>query len=284
MQQHSASFQKFGRSLSIRPLPHGRGSVTEPRASASGHLFSLRPLIPAAILLSIASAASPTAETILDRYTEVTGGRARYEKLTTQVSAGMIDIPAQGLSGTMAIYRAAPNQLYTVTELGPIGKIEEGVDGGIAWQNTPMAGPRVKQGIEKTRALSAAFFRAELDWRNQFDKVELAGSEMIGGKDCYQIVLSGKDAGSQTRYFDKLSGLLVKLNMMISSQVGEMNVETLFEDYREEGGIRSAHKWVQSVAGQKIVITIKKVEYNTEFPANRFDPPAEVKALLAKKK
>ena len=39
---------------------------------------------------------------------------------------------------------------------------------------------------------------------------------------------------------------------------------------------------VMKAAGQDLSMTIEKIEYNPEFPKDKFDPPAEVKALMNK--
>src|ERR1051326_8592146 len=162
----------------------------------------------------------PKPEAILDKYLEVTGGKARYEKLTNIVSSGPFEISSQGITGTITIYRAAPNKSHTIMDLGPIGKIEEGVSGGTAWQKSPMTGPAIKEGRQKEFAMNTAQFNNEIDWRDKYDKVELAGIEKVQGQDCYKIVMSGKNANSQTRYYDKTSNLLVKISLMAPTQIG----------------------------------------------------------------
>jgi len=223
----------------------------------------------------------PKAETILDKYIEVTGGSARYEKLKTQVSLGNVELSSQGMAGTMAIFRAYPNLVYTVMEL-PVGTVEEGFDGKTAWSKSPMMRPRIKEGPEKASAQTSAIFNGEFRWRDQFAAVELLGLERVGGQECYKILATVRDAGTQTRYYDKNTYLLVKLSMVVRSPLGDIPTETLFSDYREEDGVVSAHRWVQNVVGQQITTTLKKVEYNTALPPDRFELPAEIKALIGK--
>ena len=62
----------------------------------------------------------PKAETILDRYVEVTGGKAAYEKHTHQTMTGTLSFPEQGLSGKLTRYSMAPDKEYSVVELGPL--------------------------------------------------------------------------------------------------------------------------------------------------------------------
>src|SRR5882757_7574647 len=95
-----------------------------------------------------ADQALPKAETILDRYVEVTGGKAAYEKHTRDTMTGTISFPAQGLSGKLTRYAMAPDKEYSVVELGPIGKIESGFSNGVAWEKSAILGPRIKSGEE----------------------------------------------------------------------------------------------------------------------------------------
>lgn len=234
-----------------------------------------------AVCAFAADAPLPKADTILDKYIELTGGKARYEKLKTQISTGTFEIPSQGVSGTITIYRAAPNKARSVIDLGQIGKIEEGSDANVAWQVSPMTGPRIKQGGEKAFSMRAAIFNGEIMWRDHYDKVETVALEKVGDKDCYKVVMSGKDANPQTRYYEKKTNLPVKITLTAITPAGDVPADTLPSDFREEDGIISPHKLVQSAGGQQVVITIEKVQYNTDIPASMFEPPAEVKQLMS---
>jgi len=56
------------------------------------------------------SADPPAPETILDRFVEVTGGKAAYEKRKTEVVHGTIEFAAVGLKGTMVEYFEEPGK------------------------------------------------------------------------------------------------------------------------------------------------------------------------------
>src|ERR1700733_11126936 len=77
--------------------------------------------------------ALPKAESILDRYVEVTGGKAAYEKRKNAVETGTVEIKAQGLKGTVTRYTAEPAEGYLVMEIDGVGRLESGMDNGVAW-------------------------------------------------------------------------------------------------------------------------------------------------------
>src|SRR5712671_4532754 len=151
----------------------------------------------------VTARALPKAETILDRYVEVTGGKAAYEKHTRDTMTGTISFPAQGLSGKLTRYAMAPDKEYSVVELGPIGKIESGFSNGVAWEKSAILGPRVKSGEELEQAAREAHFNEQVEWRKSFPKAETTGSETVNGEECYKVVLTPPMGKPQTRFYSK---------------------------------------------------------------------------------
>jgi hypothetical protein len=245
-------------------------------------------VIGAAFLAAIAlprlvAANLPKAETILDKYVEVTGGKAAYEKLHSQMASGIFEVPAAGIKGAIAMYSAEPDLAYNEVVFEGIGKITDGSDGKVAWANSAMQGPRVKEGAERAEALQAARFNGELHWRETYKTAETTGVEAVDGKDCYKVVLTPAEGSAVTHFYDKDSGLLVKVSHTAQSPMGEVQVDSFFTEYRKEGDILMPHKVRQNAAGQEFTITIDTVKLNPEIPKDRFDLPDEIKALINKK-
>lgn len=241
----------------------------------------------AALLLSsgqwlVAADDLPKAETILDKSIEATGGRAAWEKIHNEISTGSMSVG--GMQGTATIYRAEPDKTYTEINFEGIGKMTQGSNGRIAWSNSAMQGPHIKEGDEKESALLEAKFDGELNWRGQYPKVETVGAETVEGKDCYKVILTPKSGSPITRYYDKQSGLPQKMVMNVKGPMGEMTVESVLSDFRKEGDILVPHKLTNRAMGQEFVISIDKIQYNTDIPASKFDTPPEIQALLDKAK
>lgn len=224
----------------------------------------------------------PKADTILDRYVEVTGGKAAYDKRTNEIETGTIELKAQGLKGTYTRYSAAPAEAYSIVEIEGVGKIEDGIDKGVAWDKNPMLGPRIKTGPEKAQYQREATFNSPLHWRELNSKVETIGTDTVDGELCYKVVLTPTEAPAETMYFQKKSGLAVKTVATVVSSMGEAPVEMLASDYKNWGGVIVPTRITQKLAGQEIVITLQDVKTNQQLPADRFHPPAEIQALLSK--
>jgi hypothetical protein len=225
----------------------------------------------------------PKAETILDHYVEVTGGKAAYQKRTTEIQTGTFEIPAQGLKGAVTIYSAPPDKSFTSIDLGGMGTIESGTVDGVAWQNSAMTGAQVKSGEEKAQSLREATFNGTVNWRDMYPSVETKGVETVDGEECYKLVLTPKEGKPVTEYFQKKSGLAVKRETIaVSQQVGEVPVEVALSDYKDFGGVLTPTKITQKAMGLEFTITVSSIKVNEAIPADKFDPPADVKALLKK--
>jgi len=225
----------------------------------------------------------PSADTILDHYLEVTGGREAYAKHKSEIQAGTLEYPAQGVKAKITRYASEPDNYLASVEITGIGKVDTGVTDGIAWENSVVLGPRIKSGDEKAMAIREATFNGTLYWRKLYPKVENTGVEAVDGEDCYKILLTPKEGRPETMYFSRKSGLLVKASTVAATQMGDIPVEMVYSAYKESGGIRSPTVITQKAAGQEFTITIESVRVNDEIPAEKFALPAEIRAILDKK-
>ena len=226
--------------------------------------------------------ALPTAESILDRFVEVTGGKAAYQQHTTEIMAGTMAIAPQGLTGRLTRYALAPDKEYSVVELGPIGKIESGVSGGIAWERSALLGPRLKSGEEQAQALREAQFASPLAWRKSFPKAEISGVETVNGEECYKLLLTPAAGRPETRFYSRKSGLLLKAVATAVTPMGEITAEIEISGYKQFGGVLYPTQSRQKTGGQEMVITITNVRHNEAVPDGYFEVPAEIQALISK--
>jgi hypothetical protein len=226
----------------------------------------------------------PTGDAIIARYVTVTGGAAEYGKVLNSVSTGKLEMPAQGIKGKITIYQQTPDKQYSIAEIPGIGTIEDGVDGTVAWEKSALQGPRLKIGEEKDAAIRSANDESKLlNWKKFYKSVETAGAETVDGKPCYKVILTPISGKPETEFYDQASGLLVKQTAVVATPMGDVPVETAFSDYRREGKLLMPHKLKQGAIGQQFEITVEDVKFNAELAKDRFDPPADVKALIKPK-
>ncbi len=147
-----------------------------------------------------------------------------------------------------------------------------------------MQGPRLMEGAELAETLRQTRFNGPIHWRELYSKAETTGTERVGDEDCYKVTMTPKDAGKpETLFFGIKSGLLRKRTGIHSSAMGEIPVESIFSDYRNVDGVLVSFKGSQKAAGQEFEFISTEMKANVDIPASRFEPPAEIKALLNKR-
>lgn len=226
----------------------------------------------------------PKAEAILDKHLEAMGGRAAHKKLRNRVTKGTFSVPGMIANAKMTTYAAAPQKQYVLIESDMIGKIESGTDGETVWEISTMAGPQVKKDDERAFGLREAIFHGILDWKKLYKSAQCVAVEEIDAAPCYKVVMTPKEGKPETRYYDKKTHLLVKMEFQLVTAMGTMSVVATPSDYKRVDGILIPHKINQEIIGlQKVEIVVESVEHNTEIPADRFKLPAAVQELVDKK-
>lgn len=240
-------------------------------------LFLISPVL-------IRAADLPTAESLLDRFIEVTGGKAAYEARTSEVTTGTVSFAAMGLKGTMVTYYEGSGKYYMAMDLAGVGKIETGLVEGVAWENSVLQGPRIKTGEERDQAIREGNMNGTYHWRDLFAKAETTGEEDVEGEPCYKVVMTPAKGSPVTMFFEKNSGLMRKTSVIAASQLGDIAADSISKEYKNFDGILEPAKVTEKAAGQEFTITIDTVKTNEAIPAEKFALPEEVKALLARQK
>jgi hypothetical protein len=239
---------------------------------------------PFALALRAADTDLPPAETILDRFIEVTGGKAAYEARKSEIVTGRLEFAAAGVKGAIVQYSMEPDKYYSTLELDGIGKVEMGVTDGVAWEVSALLGPRIKQGEERAQALREARMNAPFHWRDLYITAETTGTGTVNGQECYKVALTPREGKPETMYFERRSGLLRKTTLIAASPMGDVNADVIAGEYKDFGGLMEPSKITQRAALQEFTTTIDDIKVNPAIPAERFELPAEIKALLSQNK
>lgn len=227
------------------------------------------------------AAGLPTGAEICDRYVEATGGADAYAKIANRKTTGVFEIPAQMLSFEMTIWSSRPNLIYMTMTNPAFGTVESGVSPeGVVWEKSVMTGPVIKQGEEREMRLSDAQFDAMGRWREIYESAECTGEDTLDAAVCWTVKLAPKNGTGRTVWFNKETGLIERIDMSVSTEAGVVPMTVMPGDYREVDGLITAHRTTVRLLGQERVVTTKSVEQNIEMTEGRFDPPADVKALL----
>jgi hypothetical protein len=233
--------------------------------------------------LSLAADEVPSGDSLLQRYIDSSGGAQAYAKAKNMAMTGRVEMPAQNITGTVAIFEEGAKS-YTAMDFTGIGKIEEGFDGETAWQNSALQGPRILDGEEKVSAKRAATLSLITSWRDVYKAAHTVGAEDVDGKPAWKVEMTPTEGKPETFYFDRDSGLLVRISAVFSTPLGDISTESTMSDFRSIDGILTPFVLTEKALSQNIVMKFTNIAYNVSLPKDRFDLPEAVKALAAKKK
>jgi hypothetical protein len=221
----------------------------------------------------------PSAASIIDRHVKAVGGREAILAHTSSHAVGTISMPANGITGPLDLYSAAPDKSLVKINLGGIGDIVEAFDGTYGWSLQPMTGPMLKQGKELAETKFDADFYSDLHNPERYASMKTTEKTTFEGRPCYKVSLVRKDGGEDIEYFDVDTGLRAGRTGTRESPMGVMTATGILSDYKRFGGLLVATTMKETVMGVEQVLKINSVEFDN-VPASTFDPPAPIKALI----
>jgi hypothetical protein len=228
------------------------------------------------------SSSLPAARTIIDRYVQAIGGRDAVLRHNSIRSVGTFEMPAAGVKGNLTVVQVAPNKMGMTIDLPGMGQMVTAYDGTVGWSINPMQGPRVLEGKELAQIREDAGPAAMLRPADRVRSVETVERTTMNGQSCYKVkvtTLSGRET------FDCYSietGLLVGMTGTQDSPMGQVQVTTLFDDWKEFGGLKAATKVRLQMLGQEQVLTIDRLEFDRQDDLKALEMPEQVKPLVKK--
>jgi acetyl esterase/lipase len=206
-------------------------------------------------------------------------------------ATGIVNLGAD-VPFTWEISWQSPNQVRIAAVLEAAGQtvdFEQGTDGTTAWgsANGVVVGVDGKK-LEELRAqvhLRRVLTLAPL-LVDETIKLDSVADAMVGGKAAAGVKVSSRNERALTLYFDRRSGLLVRVDRLVldDAQMKEVPQEDVFSDYRDIDGVRTAFKEVWSRAGKQVaVLNYGEVSYPEKIDDREFrrPPDADVPPGLA---
>lgn len=220
--------------------------------------------------------ADPSAQDLVDKYIEATGGADAYKAIKNSVTKSNMLIVAMGMSATMTISTEGDNS-KTVMAIDGFGEFLSGIKDGVPWSSNMMAGDQVLTGAEAMAAKQQADPQMWLNWKNYFASAETAGEEAVGDAAAWKVVFTPEEGAATTYWFDKDSGLIIQ------SEGGgpagpSLNV---LSDYRDAGDIKIPYAIASEGAQGAIEITVDSVEHNTTIDPSVYDVPEAIATMMA---
>lgn len=227
----------------------------------------------------------PEAKEILAKFIKASGGVEAMEKFKTRVTEGTMEMKPMGLKAKFKLNQSSPAMMKMLMEIEGMGTVEQGTDGTQAWEDNPMSGPRLLTGDELDEAKRQADIMAEAHPEKTYSEMKTLGVEKVGDAECYAVELKTKSGNARTHYYDKTSGLLVRMKLKAKNQMGEFETDSIITDYREVDGVKLPFSTTVKIPvgpGIEQILKIEKITHNSELPKDAFKPSADVQELIDK--
>jgi carboxyl-terminal processing protease len=196
----------------------------------------------------------PTVEAVFAKYVEASGGQAAFEKITSRVSTGTVQLTALSLTGKVEFDEQAPNKSSVIIEAPGLGVMQRTFDGSSAWLQDPLQGiiSFTGAGLEISRV--AAAFNKQSRLKELYPRAKVLGKEKLNGNDAFVVQM-----GFEKWYFDAEGGLLLRKGT------------TYYDDYREVDGMKLPFRIREDVlAGVGLTYQLTEIKHNVRIDEAKF--------------
>jgi photosynthetic reaction center cytochrome c subunit len=216
--------------------------------------------------------AGPPADQLLDKYVQALGGAAAIDKITTRVAKGTIEVGDKSFS--IDLYSKDPEKRISFTHMlgGDSVTAFNGQEGWLGTVGRPM---REMHGPDLDGAAIDADLHLATHLRRIFTKLNTRGTEKIGDHDVYEVVGQREDKPPLRLYFDKESGLLVRLVRFGETPLGRLPTQIDYADYRVADGVKVPFRWTLARPNGRFTIQVTELKQNVPVDDAKFaKPPA----------
>jgi len=202
---------------------------------------------------------------ILAKMIEAQGGRKALESVLTTTAAGTVELVRMGMSGGITMSQKEPDKLRIDIELMGL-VITQGCDGIQAWMTDPQTGAsqEMPETLGRSMRRQAVGSEALLAPEKAGITYTIKGPEKVGDKDCHVLEQAFADGARVVLLIDASSGLLLRSRASQDPvSGGDVDTETIFEDYRRAGPTMAAHKVTVFQGGiESMRMIFRRIETN----------------------
>jgi len=239
----------------------------------------LLPWVAATLLAAAASvqAAPPsTVDEIVARHVAARGGLKKIRSVETLRQSGRATAgPNRNALVTRELKRPSKSR-FEFTVQGVTGVYVS--DGQRGWQVAPFEGDVAPQPLSED-VVSEAAEQADVegplvDWKAKGHQVELAGREILGGREAYKLKLTLKSGAIRYEYLDTKTFRLVRSDSTRTVRGRPVRLMTTFSDFKKTGGVLFPRAIEVAVEGRpsRLKVVVEKIELNPPLSDARFAP------------
>lgn len=217
----------------------------------------------------------PPADQLLDKYLSAIGGADALQKVTSRVEKGTLTAFG-GQHFPVDVYAKAPDKRLSIMHL-PNGESVTAFDGKQGWLSVPGRVHMMTQ-AENTAARVDADLYFPLHVKTLYKAFRVDAGEKIDGHETYFVM--GRNPGQPpiNLYFDKESGLLLRLIRYAETPLGRNPTQIDYADYRDANGVKVPFRWTLSRPGNQFTIQVEQLQQNIPVNDAKFAAPPETPA------
>ncbi|MCS7079985.1 MAG: hypothetical protein NZ585_08030 [Chloracidobacterium sp.] len=218
----------------------------------------------------------PTLEAVVAQIVKAQGGE-KLKSVKSSKATGKVVIGGGQAEGKLTIVLARPNKMRQEIDLGG-AKLVQAYDGTTVWQINPFTGsskPEKVSGEEADSLIESADLDGPfIDSEKKGYKLALGEDEEIDGTPVHVVKVTNKRGETDTYYVDAATGLILKTRGKEKMQGAEVEMETVFSNYKEVNGIMTAHAVDRLIDGRPFIqIVLERLEYDVAVDDAMFSMP-----------
>ena len=212
----------------------------------------------------------PSPNEIIARYISAIGSEAGIAKLKSLHEQGSFE--AGGRQFPVEIFVQSPDRIAVVTRwpTGDSSTVLEGHAGWITFPGRPQR-PMTRADIDAARMDADLHFA--IDMSKVFSELRVEKEAEVGDQDAVLISGQRPEIPPVEMYFDKQSGLLVRIVRYAQSPLGRNPTQIDYSDYRDVAGVKLPFHWVSSTPTGRFSIQLESAQANVSIPESRFEKP-----------
>lgn len=214
----------------------------------------------------------PPADQLLDKYVSAIGGAEALQKVASRVEKGTLTAFG-GQHFPVDVYSKAPDKRLSVMHL-PSGDSLTGFDGTQGWLSVPGRVHRMTAAENAAARIDADLY-FPVHVKTLCEKFRVNAGEKIDGHDTYLVVGLKEGQPPLRLYFDKESGLLLRLVRYAETALGRNPTQIDYADYRQTNGLKIPFRWTLSRPGNQFTIQVEQLQQNVPVDDAKFAPPPE---------
>lgn len=214
------------------------------------------------------------AEKIFRNYVTAIGGEKNLSNISNLLISSSSTFSESGLTIERELFTSKSDKLLMTATAPQFGEMKRGYDGTNCWEKRP-SGIREIRDEEKRSFLNEFAFMRYANWSKNLQSYKYLGQNEIAGEKMHKISVTTIFGANEIWYFNAENHLLAQVEETLKQAKGEVNILTIFSDYRKVDGVKHSFEQRIIAAGKTRNINIRSILVNQKIYNQLYSKPTE---------